>query len=118
MTRLLRSALCAVPLAVPLAACQPPPYAAVNGPMCAQDEVVGLVTRDLGARQPYSVLLPGSIGEVPSRDPAVVRCVATIVHRDYDFERYWTQAWQGSEEYTVRKLRNGYEVKIADATAR
>ena len=80
--------------------------------MCAREEVVQFVSRDLQRHEPYSELLPRSIGERPTADPAVVLCTATVVKKDYDYTRYWSQAWTGYQEYSVRNLNYAYEVDM------
>ena len=97
-----------------LAACQHPlPFQSLDsGPMCARDVVVRYVTLQIANQAPYDELMPGSIGEQPTADPAVVRCVATVVNRNYDYVRYWSQSWQGYQEYTVRKMTNAYRVEM------
>ena len=83
-----------------------------TGPMCAREEVVQFVVKDLQRHEPYSELLPHSIGERPTADPAVVLCTATVVKKDYDYVRYWSQAWEGYQEYSVRNMNEIYEVSM------
>jgi hypothetical protein len=85
---------------------------ASTSPMCAREEVVQFVVKDLQRHEPYSELLPQSIGEQPTADPAVVFCTATVVKKDYDYTRYWSQAWQGYQEYSVRNMNAIYEVTM------
>ena len=80
--------------------------------MCARDEVVAFVSRAISRRAPYDTLVSDAIGERPTDDPAVVACTGAVVKRDYDYTRYWQQAWQGYQQYTVRKLNNAYEVTL------
>lgn len=85
-----------------------------SGPICAREEVVRFVLREIRRHAPYVVLLTETIGERPSRDPMVVLCTVTLVRKDYDYPRYWSQAWAENQEYTVRRLDHGYEVSLRD----
>ena len=85
-----------------------------SGPICAREPVVRFVSRDILRHAPYAVLLPETIGERPSPDPVVVLCVVTVVRKDYDYLRYWSQAWLGYQEYVVRRLDHGYEVNMRE----
>ena len=85
-----------------------------SGPICARAEVVRFVSREIRRHAPYTVLLTETIGERPSPDPMVVLCAVTMVRKDYDYRRYWSQSWAENQEYTVRRLDHGYEVSLRD----
>ena len=100
-----------------LGACAPSndgPEAAgtVDGPICARPKVVQFVMRELRRQEPYIEIVPETIGERPGRVPTELACAMTIVRRDYDYPRYWTQTWIGYQDYTVKKLERGYEVTL------
>ena len=85
---------------------------AYQGPVCAREEVVAHVAREVGWRAPYAALLPRSITERPGPARDVVLCAVTVVDRDFDSVRYSTASWAETQQYSVRRLHAGYEVTM------
>jgi hypothetical protein len=88
------------------------PAGAAQGPICARDEVVARVAQEIRWRAPYATLLPQTIAEHPGPDRDVVLCAVTVVDRDYDSVRYHRESWSETQQYSVRRLRAGYEVTM------
>jgi hypothetical protein len=87
-------------------------------PICARDEVVAHVAREVRHAAPYASLLPPTIAERPGPAPDVVLCAITILKQDFDTTKYWTSSWSETQYYAVRWLHAGYEVTMGDTSGR
>lgn len=82
------------------------------GPICARDEVIAHVAREVRWHAPYAALLPHTIAERPGPVRDIVLCVVTVTDRDFDAVRYRTETWIETQLYSVRRLHSGYEVTM------
>lgn len=94
----------------PLAQAAEPPR-----PVCSRNEVLDVVADDIAQRGIDAVILPGSVGEVPTALPDTVRCAVRIQATSFDTNRFGTvpQVRLSILDYTVRAGRNGLFVDVA-----
>lgn len=94
----------------PLAQAAEPPQ-----PVCSRNEVLDLVADDIAQRGISAVILPGSVGEIPTVLPDTVRCSIRVQTTYFDTNRFGTvpQVRLSVLDYTVRAGRNGLFVDVA-----
>lgn len=96
-------------LAPPAQAAEPP------RPVCARNEVLDVVADDIAQRGINAVILPGSVGQVPTALPDTVRCAVRLQATFFDTNRFGAapQVRLSVLDYTVRAGRNGLFVDVA-----
>lgn len=95
---------------VPLAHAAEPPR-----PVCGRNEVLDVVAGDIAQRGLDAVILPGSVGQIPTALPDTVRCAVRLQTTLFDTNRFGTvpQFRLSVLDYTVRAGRNGLFVDVA-----
>ncbi len=83
--------------------------AAPPQPVCARNEVLDVVADDIAQRGVTTVIMPGSVGEIPTARPDTFRCSVRVQTTYFDTNRYGTvpQVRLSILEFTVRAGRNG-----------
>ena len=103
-------------LAGTLAGLGPPaPAAEPPRPVCGRSEVLDVVADDIAGRGLSAVILPGSVGQVPTALPDTVRCAVRLQTTFFDTNRFGgvPQVRMSVLDYTVRAGRNGLFVDVA-----
>ena len=103
-------------LAGTLAGFGPPARAAEPPrPVGGRNEVLDVVADDIAGRGLNAVILPGSVGQVPSALPDTVRCAVWLQTTFFDTNRFGAvpQVRMSVLDYTVRAGRNGLFVDVA-----
>ena len=105
-----------LPAALILAALSPFAHAAEPPrPVCGRNEVLDVVADDIAQRGLNAVILPGSVGQIPSALPDTVRCAVRLQTTVFDTNRFGAvpQVRLSVLDYTVRAGRNGLFVDVA-----
>ncbi len=78
-------------------------------PICSRHEVLDVVADSIAQRGVSSVIMPGSVGEIPTASPDLFRCSVRIQTTYYDTNRYGAvpQVRLSILQFTVRAGRNG-----------
>ena len=94
---------------IPLAHAGEPPR-----PVCGRNEVLDVVADDIAQRGLDAVILPGSVGQIPSALPDTVRCAVRLQTTVFDTNRFGAvpQIRLSVVDYTVRAGRNGLFVDV------
>ena len=84
-------------------------------PVCGRNEVLDVVADDIAQRGINAVILPGSVGQVPTALPDTVRCAVRLQTTFFDTNRFGAvpQVRLSVLDYTVRAGRNGLFVDVA-----
>ena len=84
-------------------------------PVCGRSEVLDVVADDIAGRGLDAVILPGSVGQIPSALPDTVRCAVRLQTTVFDTNRFGAvpQYRLSVLDYTVRAGRNGLFVDVA-----
>ena len=84
-------------------------------PVCGRNEVLDVVADDIAGRGLNAVVLPGSVGQVPTTLPDTVRCAVWLRTTFFDTNRFGgvPQVRMSVLDYTVRAGRNGLFVDVA-----
>lgn len=96
-------------LGPPARAAEPP------RPVCGRNEVLDVVADDIAGRGLNAVILPGSVGQIPTALPDTVRCAVRLQETFFDTNRFGEapQLRLSVLDYTVRAGRNGLFVEVA-----
>lgn len=94
----------------PLAQAAEPPR-----PVCGRNEVLDVVADDIAQRGIDAVILPGSVGQIPTALSDTVRCSVRFQATYFDTNRFGAmpQVRLSVLDYTVRAGRNGLFVDVA-----
>ena len=87
-------------------------------PICSRNEILDVVADSIAQRGVSSVIMPGSVGEIPTASPDLFRCSVRIQTTYYDTNRYGAvpQVRLSILQFTVRAGRNGLFVDdVGDA---
>lgn len=78
-------------------------------PICGSNEVLNVVADDIAQRGVTAVIVPGSVGEIPTARPDMFRCSVRVQTTYFDTNRYGgvPQVRLSILEFTVRAGRNG-----------
>lgn len=84
-------------------------------PVCGRTEVLAVVADDIVQRGIGAVIVPGSVGEIPTGMPDTVRCSVRIQATYFDTNRFGAVPLVRLSvmDFTVRAGRNGLFVDTA-----
>lgn len=85
-------------------------------PICSRNEVLDVVADAIAQRGAATVIMPGSVGEIPTASPDLFRCSVRVQTTYYDTNRYGAvpQVRLSILQFTVRAGRNGLFVDAVD----
>ncbi len=83
--------------------------------MCGRNEVLDVVADDIAQRGIDAVILPGSVGQIPTALPGTVRCSVRLQVTFFDTNRFGAapQVRLSVQDYAVRAGRNTLFVDVA-----
>jgi hypothetical protein len=84
-------------------------------PVCGRNEVLDVVADDIAQRGIDAVILPGSVGQIPTALSDTVRCAVRLQTTVFDTNRFGAvpQVRLLVLDYTVHAGRNGLFVDVA-----
>lgn len=85
-----------------------PAVAWERGPVCREPSVVDEMSREIRARNYYTLVDPALVTEQPTVDPNVVRCQVCVQATPYNMTRF-------AERPIPQCLAHGFEVRILPA---